>query len=85
MNGQLPTLNEPSPNAMITAEELLEHAAADEAIVGLLEALYIGNQRLLTSMLGMLRADQIGEYLDTVRSIWRVLSARGWGSQASRL
>lgn len=85
MSGQLPTLSDPSPNAMITAEELLEHVAGDETIVGLLEALYIGNQRLLTSMLGMLRAGQIMEYLDTVRAIWRVLSAMGRDSQTARL
>lgn len=85
MSRQLPTLSDPSPSAMITVEELLEHTAGDEAIVGLLEALYIGNQRLLMPMLGMLRAGQITEYLGTVRAIWRVLSAMGRDSQTARL
>ncbi|MCH8822019.1 MAG: class I SAM-dependent methyltransferase [Planctomycetes bacterium] len=85
MNGQLPTATKPSIQTIVSVEALLESAADDPTISTLLEALFIGNQRLLTPMLQMLRPEMIDEYLDSARVIWNAISAMSDQDPSTRL
>lgn len=85
MSEQPPALSKPSTQTMVTAQTLLENAVDDPAILPLLQALFIDNQRLLAPMLQMLQPEQIDEYLKLVGEVWNAISAMGGQNESTRL